>query len=647
MKTLTTSILSLILVTGLYAHGGQYRGPRDIVPPGGGGNPGGPVTPGQPGQPGGPTTPPGTPTTPGTGPISPPGSTTPGFNPTTGPGIQLTVSDEDWTFWWEFNKDRYLNIKRHIHKNTPTTAEEDFDLDILGKKNAKITIDKNIVKTKIFPILIQVLEDPTRSPDEYSSALVALGKIGYEDINVDLSIKAITNFLSNKNQEVAETAALSLGILGLGKSLDILTNIALDTPEGKRLTQSTQVPIRTRAFAAYGIGIIASKSIQKVKDDATNVLLTLLHSDHTASNDCKVAAIQGLSIVSSLSDDIYVSLTEQIKREKNDVIKAHAYTAYARMLRSISNLSTASNYVELMLTEILDKTEGIYTRLSKIQLLGITPTLQVITELKFKILKKAYLNSKTAQEKYFALISMGQLRTTEALIELQQILIKDQKQYKPWAALAIGICLYENNVNEKNYNESISILEELIANDAAAERKGAYVIALGLMKADMSAQLVTRDMLESNIQQYVGYCALSLGLMNSKVYSNTLLDKLKTSKRYPEQLQNVAIGTVLTDNKDALATLVEMLKTANVTSVYASIANALGFIGDARAIEPLVKMTMDTKLSSEARAFAIVALGIIGDRSEFNWNVPYSENCNYRANTSTFTGSGKGILDIL
>ncbi len=647
MKTFLTLFLSLLLTTGLYAHGGQYRGPRDIVPPGGGGNPGGPVTPGQPGQPGGPTTPPGTPTTPGTGPVTPPGSTTPGFNPTTGPGIQLTISDEDWTFWWEFNKDRYLNIKRHIHKNATTTGEEDFDLDLVGKKDAKIAIDKNIVKTKIFPILIDVLEDPTRSPDEYSSALVALGKIGHENINSDLSISAMKKFLSHKNQEVAETAVLSLGILGLKDSLEILRDITLDTGIGRSFTQSLEVPIRTRAFAAYAVGIVGSRSLEDERNKCADILLTLYNSDHTSSNDCKVAALQGLSILSSIVDNAHLSIEKRLSKEKNDVIRAHAYTAYARLLRSAANIAEVSGIIELMLPNIMDKKEGIYTRLSKIQLLGIVPTVDSVTSLKLATLKKVYLNAKTTQEKYFALISIGQLRNQEAIIELNRILVNEQKQYKPWAALGLGICLYDNKVAEADLNRSISILENLMDSDAAAERKGAYVLALGLMKSEDSAKLIVTDLRESNIQQYVGYCALSLGLMNSKIYSSTLLDKLKTSKRYPEQLQNVAIGTVLTDNRDALATLIEMLKTANVTSVYASIANALGFIGDARAIDPLEKMAMDTKLSSEARAFAIVALGIIGDRSEFNWNVPYSENCNYRANTSTFTGSGKGILDIL
>ena len=124
MKKLILSGIALAVATFsvadlAWAHGGQYRGPGDTVPPNPGGRggrtpgPSGPSTPG----PGGPSTPgPGGPSTPG--PAGPgtggPGGPGPAAGPTTG-GIQIEDDLNRWEFWWEFNKDPFIKLKEAIH----------------------------------------------------------------------------------------------------------------------------------------------------------------------------------------------------------------------------------------------------------------------------------------------------------------------------------------------------------------------------------------------------------------------------------------------------------------------------------------------------------------------------------------------------
>jgi hypothetical protein len=94
-------------------HGGTYRGPGDTVPPGGGGGGGGggPAVPG----PVGPTGPgPAGPAGPGqTGGSAPTGGMIAGATSqaTTGLGSEVGGGLPRWRFWWEFNKDPYLNLK--------------------------------------------------------------------------------------------------------------------------------------------------------------------------------------------------------------------------------------------------------------------------------------------------------------------------------------------------------------------------------------------------------------------------------------------------------------------------------------------------------------------------------------------------------
>ena len=74
----------------------------------------------------------------------------------------------------------------------------------------------------------------------------------------------------------------------------------------------------------------------------------------------------------------------------------------------------------------------------------------------------------------------------------------------------------------------------------------------------------------------------------------------------------------------------------------------MGFIGDARSVDPLVGMLKDQELTGGARGFAAVALGIVAEKEELPWNAKFSVDINYRANTTTVTGEkGTGLLDIL
>jgi len=125
MKRLLIAALAItggsLWVGQLDAHGGTYRGPGDTVPPGGGGGGGGgPTT----GGPSGPTT--GGPSGPSTGGPTVPGSTgggaTGGGGATTGGTMELGPDLTAWSFWWEFNKEPFINLKSAISSGGTTAT---------------------------------------------------------------------------------------------------------------------------------------------------------------------------------------------------------------------------------------------------------------------------------------------------------------------------------------------------------------------------------------------------------------------------------------------------------------------------------------------------------------------------------------------
>ena len=113
-------------------------------------------------------------------------------------------------------------------------------------------------------------------------------------------------------------------------------------------------------------------------------------------------------------------------------------------------------------------------------------------------------------------------------------------------------------------------------------------------------------------------------------------------------MRQAAIGLGLMGDTTLVPDLLVMLGQAKTLASQAAVASALGFIGDARSIDPLVAMLQRKEISETARGFAAVALGIVADKESLPWSAKVSININYRANTSTLTTpEGTGLLDIL
>ena len=250
----------LMMPTPTFAHGGKYRGPGDVVPPGarGGpttGGPGapGPITPG-PNAPGapipvGPTTPGSAPGGPSTGGPVAPGT---GGGPRTGPrGIQIGADLSKWQFWWEFNKDPFINLRDSIHAPEVATGSDEFFLGATRRINSKNTSkpSESDIQEIILPALKRALEN-SHNRDINSACMIALAKIGRDHNSFDV-LPIFKEYLTRPDQEIRETAALAMGISGMKSARQLLVDLAWDTESGRRACGRSQVDGRTRSFALY------------------------------------------------------------------------------------------------------------------------------------------------------------------------------------------------------------------------------------------------------------------------------------------------------------------------------------------------------------------------------------------------------------
>ncbi len=259
----------------------------------------------------------------------------------------------------------------------------------------------------------------------------------------------------------------------------------------------------------------------------------------------------------------------------------------------------------------------------------------------------------------FAVIALAQIggRGHGEDVEAQRTLVRGYlldtarhgaSHIRRWAGLAVGVM--ERAVVDGGGSTPLGVresLRQLFVEARTPEDVGALAIAVGISRdtealKPLLAQLGRVD--DANAQ---GYLCVALGLIDARSAAPRIEEIIQKSKFKPELLRQAAIGVGLLGDKDVVPSLVTMLQNAQGYSSQAAVASALGFIGDARSIDPLVAMLEKSDLTAGARGFAAVALGIVGDKEMLPWNAKISANINYVAATPTLTGQGLGILDIL
>ncbi len=667
-------------------HGGSYRGPGDTVPPGGGGGGGGgtgPSTPGPSGpSTGGPSGPSG-PSGPATGPSTgggqtggrPAGPATGGV--TTGPDLST------WEYWWGFNKDQYLQLKAAIYDGGVSSGGDSFWLgagQTNQNKNALKPSEESI-RTKIVPALKEALEKE-RSNDIVTGALIALAKIGdvrNEDGTSEFE-PLIARFLADPNQEIAETAAVALGILANESSVKKLSQLALDDEDGRKLVGSTEVKYRTRAFATYGLGLIGNRTPKnEVRQEIARTLIEILQRPDTSTRDIKVAAVISLGLVPIDVDksespdgksDNSSSRQSQIKYLKrffmdpnqHHMVRAHVPTAMARLLQDAPadlREDVARLLVEQLGQFAKEKHQEVHQScvlaLGQIGDSGADKLNESIREALVK-----FVEIGDTQSRNFAMIALGQIGGRgkgddfeKARGETRTLLLKTltsgKNHLKPWAGVAIGVM--ERALLDGGQTQSAAAKETLreVFKDAKSPNEvGAYAIGLGVAKDIEAKALVLAKMKDTSEVFAKGNLCVSLGLIGSREALPDIQAVVRDSKFKPDLLKQAAIGLGLLGDKDLVPELITMLADAKSLASQASLASALGFIGDSRSIEPLVGMLKKPEITATARGFAAVALGIVADKELLPWNSKISTNINYRANTTTLTGdNGTGILDIL
>jgi HEAT repeat protein len=634
------SLVLALLSAPADAHGGQYKGPSDAGGPSGAGggaaapptNPGGAAAPG-PGAPaaGAPTTGPG-----------PTGGGRQHAAPSTGPAIDISESYEIWEFWWENNKDQYLDLKSRLVHGAIQSGSGGMLTGKGRKTDARSTsrASQPTIDSTVIPALIELLHK-SDNRDILDSAVLALGRTARPEM-ADQVIETAQPMLAHKELSVQTAATLCLGVLGSPKAIPVLTELMANTSKGQQLSGGGDVQWLVRAFAALSLGLINDRG-------SVEPLINIIQNTKDSERDLKVCAIVALGLMDN--DEVpkaYEFLMQALEDRKLDaVIKSYIPTSIAKMAHG-----GRIEAKDTLLKTFLDKDADNYVRQSAAIALGLLGSMSdkpIVDGL-----LQYVAEGKDMQTRHFCFIALAEIgkrdkdteqanaATHQKITELfaKEIIKPSIKTNRSWAALAAAI--YAKEI----VSAQVVLIDQLgraYDKETDPSYKSAYALALGLLNARDKAKQIHQDFQESNDEDFRGYAAVALGFMNYTEAADDLRTFCQSKTIAPTFRLQVATGLGLMSDTEAVSVLITTLKDAQTLGVSSAVAKALGIIGDESAIDPLREIAFDASIQNITRAFACVALGIVCEKTDLPWNSRISQDNNYRARVPAIDE----VLDIL
>jgi HEAT repeat protein len=690
-KTARRSSRVLLAVAGVIAlavsvavgHGGGHEPPPPPEPPGPPWNGGPEDGPGVPGRP---------PNTPGrgggAGPSAPgpsgPAQPTPASGPRTlppGGGLDPTR----WNLWWKFNQHEFIDLKDAVWTIPVESGTDDgFFLGHGTQKllPAALRPSEEQLTEKVIPALIAVLKREGQ-PQVLSGCLMALAKIGDLPVEGDDTAEVIAGFLDDPNQQMCETAALALGILGRPSSLLDLGSLVADDERGRKLVGRSRVPVRTRTFAAFGIGMLASECENPdVRRFAVHRLTDSLVNDETASHDLGVGLVNALSMAelssrpehllaeeapppSASREGLLRFLLERFDDKKlEEMVRAHLPRAMARIAapeQGPGGSEEARTAVGTALIRAIGNSrtrrEVVYGCAIGLGRLGNASRSQLDIDI-VDALEKTVVNGDTTARN-LSLLALGRISSRpgarggiEQLPSISKLLLRTltrgKSRTRPWAALALGVQGFRlRRLDLVPSTDVDHALRGAFEECGSPDDVGAYALALGLRGDIGASQLMMTRIYRFRDDLARGPIALALGMTGDQTGIEFLYPFLPEAAYRPDFLRPMVIALALLGDKTLVPTLVSKIEESKSSAVKSVYAWALAHVGDSRAVDPILSMLGDESLPNLARGIAALGAGFIAERNSKPWNAALTVGVNYLASPDTlYAPAGGGVLNI-
>ena len=600
-------------------------------------------------------------------------------------GAHQGLDPTSWTFWWEFNKAPILYLDPYEPR--PDPVEEGF---FLGHARflpwGILHPSWSDVFERIVPALHQALATESNA-EVVTGCLMSLAKIGDPEGEDDHSplVAVLAQYLAHENQEVSEVAVVALGTLKHRDGIEILASLLRGDAEGRELVGRSKVGMRVRAFAGYGLGLIgAAASDESVRQSVVGTLMSTLRESVDGEVDIETACAIALGLVpvENLDPQAGILREDQIDlllaiigdASRSSFVRAHATTSLARLLDRLPPdwSDPVKRRVVEGLLERIGSRAGLAAAGHEAVARSAAQALGIIGDGDDDVLDRAIRANllAVAQEggdpltRCFALLSLARVssragdegeapRAEKTLLPvaeaLRTFLTDDDPRFRPWAALALGHfegALFGARIPSPTRGPSLAALRGIVESGTDEPHVDACALGLALAKDTDGIEGVQRAYERALTSEQRGYLALALGLLGARGAFDPLDRTVRKCKYRPMELIQIGIALALLEDGEAAPVLITELASAQNLPNQAALSCALGFLGDRRAVDPLVKMLGNMDIAPGVRGFVAAALGLMADNEVLPWETRMGLDLNYFDAPSTLNSmDGTGILN--
>ena len=585
--------------------------------------------------------------------------------------IDLTT----WEYWWLYNKEAYLDVKRHIEASAVRSGPD------AAAESARAWDE---VGERILPEIVTALQSNT-DYDPRMASLIALARMCDGGVRRRASDVATLckERQNDPNRTVAEASIMALGILGSEATVPELCALLRDTPDARRKLGGREVPERTRAFAALSLGLLGARTTNEdVRRYAVHSLTAQLSEPNAATPDTHAACSIALGLVplgatstedsgastspagrasdqkGCLAPDAHATVELDLLLGLLKNPKAPTYVR-AHLPQSLARLASPGSGHEKVVRALLDRLADPTEKAEIVQ--GCALALGTLSDAGADKLDVDVRGALTrladegdVQARCFALIALAQnagrgegpgLEATRT--RLTQGIEAGRSRERTWSALALGVLEHSRRGKGATHEASAATLVRALKDARAPEEVGAFAIGCGLAGVRAATPLLIERLSQVKEARALGYVQVALGLLDAPEALSPLNAMLAESRLCSEKLPQTALALTLLEDPLLVPNLIALLGEGTSQSTIGAAASALGAVGDRRAVEPLLALLHDAKNTPATHAAAIAALGRICDRDRLPWQHAVSIGLNYRAMTATLSAEDRGgLLDL-
>jgi len=215
-----------------------------------------------------------------------------------------------------------------------------------------------------------------------------------------------------------------------------------------------------------------------------------------------------------------------------------------------------------------------------------------------------------------------------------------QKIEGPFIALAIAIAV-SGDPEDRDRARVVKRLRDIATSKRSPDQRSAAMLGLGLLR-DPDAFPVLLAAVRSPDPWIANRATTALGLTGNEMGASALLARLRDRTLDVHARENAANALARVSPDRISEFLGELTGDAKTITESVLACRLLGEHADTSAIPLLVRIAKDTERESFTRAFAIVGLGRMLERTEIPWNQPVAIDADLR----TMTGAEAAVLDI-